>query len=77
MGDEGTRLTLRFARELGKPFHVAVLGDDDDRTAMTGMRGWLRASGAATLNVAGPRETTAPGIYALALRFLVRLFGNP
>jgi len=75
---EGTRLAVRHARDLGKPLHVAILGGDDDvGEAAAGVRGWLRASGAASLNVAGPRESTAPGIYALAHRFLVRLFGNP
>lgn len=73
---EGTRLTRQHARDLGKPFHVAVLCGDDDVGTRTGVHDWLRASCATTLNVAGPRESTAPGIYALAHRFLVRLFGT-
>jgi hypothetical protein len=72
---EGTRLTRQHARDLGKPFHVAVLCGDDDVAARTGLRDWLRASGAATLNIAGPRESTTPGIYDEAHRFLVGLFG--
>ncbi|MGE0653426.1 MAG: putative molybdenum carrier protein [Alphaproteobacteria bacterium] len=73
---EGTRLTREFARDLGKPFHVAVLRDDADVAARNGVRAWLRACRAATLNVAGPRESIAPGIYALAHPFLVRLFAT-
>jgi hypothetical protein len=73
---EGTRLTRRYARDLGKPLHVAILGGDET-AVVAGVRGWLRASGAAALNVAGPRESIAPGIYGHAYRFLVRLFAAP
>jgi len=38
-------------------------------------RFWLRSSGARTLNVAGPRESTLPGIYAKAPDFLHSLLG--
>jgi hypothetical protein len=73
---KGTRLTRRCARRLGKPFHVAILGGDD-AAAVAGVRDWLRANGAVTLNIAGPRESTTPGIYGKARRFLVTLFGTP
>jgi hypothetical protein len=72
----GTCLTRRCARRLGKPLRVAVLGGDD-AAAVAGVRDWLRASGAVTLNVAGPRESIAPDIYDRAHRFLVSLFGTP
>jgi hypothetical protein len=73
---EGTRLTRRYACDLSKPLHVAILGGDE-AAALAGVRDWLRTGGAATLNVAGPRESTAPGIYDRAHRFLGYLFAAP
>jgi hypothetical protein len=42
----------------------------------TEVREWLVRSAICTLNVAGPRESTAPGIFAEALRFLLRVLGE-
>ncbi len=36
--------------------------------------GWLAGEGVRVLNVAGPRESSKPGIYAEASRFLGDLF---
>lgn len=35
---------------------------------------WLKARNVSVLNVAGPRESNAPGLYAAAQRFLLCLF---
>ena len=37
------------------------------------VRAWARDNGVGTLNVAGPRESSAPGVYARAAEFLRRL----
>jgi len=55
----GTDLTAALARELGRPHLVADVGDVDTVGA------WIAGLPAGTtLNVAGPRESEAPGIAA-------------
>ena len=63
----GTLSTIEEAEALGRPCLVVDLGraPDPDQAAR-----WLRRSGAGVLNVAGPRESTAPGIHQTASRFL-------
>lgn len=58
----GTALTLDAAREAGRPALVHALGGGDAASVVA----WLRAVAPVTLNVAGPRESEAPGIYAAA-----------
>jgi hypothetical protein len=66
----GTALTRRLAQRRGKPFllidlarpvNVELIGD------------WLARNNVQTLNVAGPRESSAPGIERDAARLLVAL----
>ena len=67
----GTALTLRTAREMGRAVEVVDLdrvdsvADEAER-----LRDWLESTGILVLNVAGPRESTAPGIYLRALELL-------
>ena len=63
----GTNLTARMARRHGRPLLVV---DPDDPDAVATIGTWLRRLRVATLNVAGPRESNAPGIYADARRCL-------
>jgi hypothetical protein len=66
----GTELTVAVARELGRPHAVLDPADlDGARALVAGLRD------GATLNVAGPRESGAPGIYARARRLLADLLG--
>lgn len=67
----GTAYTARVAEELQRP--LLVVPPDPERVPE--VRAWLADRGTAVLNVAGPRESGAPGIYAEAKRFLARLFG--
>jgi hypothetical protein len=54
----GTRLTIKAARDLGRP--TLVTPGDVDETQL-----WLEGlDPGAVLNVAGPRESTRPGSYA-------------
>jgi len=75
LGDlEGGSLeTKRFAERLKKPCHVVQLDqgatDQLAREATT----WLRLHGVQVLNVAGPRESKRPGIYAATFAFLEAL----
>lgn len=68
----GTELTRRLALAAARPCLVVRL---DDAAALDAARAWLAAQGPAVLNVAGPRESEAPGIGAEAAAFLRRLLG--
>jgi hypothetical protein len=62
----GTALTIAFARKMGRPLLVLDLNDAAPQDALA----WIAAGRIATLNVAGPRESGAPGIYGQARAFL-------
>lgn len=66
----GTATTIDVARELAKPLRVVDLTEAD---AVEPVAEWVRANDVAVLNVAGPRESTAPGIHAEAVRFVTNL----
>jgi hypothetical protein len=58
------------ARELGKTLRIVDLAESDEVGSVVA---WLRANDVKVLNVAGPRESTVPGIYAEAQRFVMSL----
>ncbi|MDE0146350.1 MAG: putative molybdenum carrier protein [Nitrospira sp.] len=63
----GTALTIHTARNLHKPYRVI------DLTTNPGPRdiaSWISHTGMTVLNVAGPRESTCPGIYHEAFKWL-------
>jgi hypothetical protein len=63
----GTSLTRKFAVELEKPFLIVDLAEKP--TAAT-VAEWIESNRIQVLNVAGPRESSVPGIHALATVFL-------
>ena len=63
----GTALTHRIAVELGRPL---LLADPTDPQAPRAINAWIEEKAIAVLNVAGPRESTRPGIYDLAAALL-------
>lgn len=67
----GTALTVAVARALRRPAVVVDLDDDGDGAAVLA---WIEESGFCVLNVAGPRESTSPGIYRQARAYLDPLF---
>jgi hypothetical protein len=70
----GTDLTRETARELGRPdysWHVASPADAGS------FRRWLQLYRIGTLNVAGPRESESPGVYAAARALLRTLLAGP
>ena len=70
----GSALTLNIAERLGKPF-LAV--DIDATDAADRIAAWLDGAGPhARLNVAGPRESTAPGIYDKARAVLEQVLAD-
>lgn len=67
----GTRLTAVFALRYSKPLRVVNLADNPSPKTVVD---WLLAHKVRTLNVAGPRESTCPGIYQAAKAYLCDLF---
>ena len=64
----GTALTAREAEALGRPCLVVDPAAPDAPQAVAR---WLRRHRIAVLNVAGPRQSEAPGLYRPALRLLM------
>jgi len=68
----GTALAIAHAEALGRPLLVIDL--EAQPRAQDVLR-WLREERVATLHVAGPRESEAPGIHAQALALLRAVAG--
>src|SRR5688572_9979550 len=68
--DGGARLTEEIARRSHKRAKAIDLRDPK---AFDEARSWLQEVSPSVLNVAGPRESRQPGIYARAYGFLARL----
>ena len=64
---DGTALTVRLARRHGRPCLVVDL---DEPPRPWSVVDWLTAHDVAILNVAGPRESTFPGIHDRAAAYL-------
>lgn len=67
----GTSLTKRLAHESGRPWMVVGVGKQGGVEAAVDFIGRVRPG---VLNVAGPRESKAPGIGARAEAFLAEVF---
>jgi hypothetical protein len=72
----GTALTARIAAFNRKPCLTADLQEKDEDEALREVAEWLTRVRPLVLNIAGPRESEKPGIYALALRFLRRVLSR-
>ncbi|HTZ18523.1 MAG TPA: putative molybdenum carrier protein [Dissulfurispiraceae bacterium] len=73
---EGTAFTLECAKKHGRDYLVIDLKEKDDATVITEIRKWLAGRLTQVLNVAGPRESKAPGIYERVLNIFFDVF-NP
>ncbi len=71
--DPGTAWAARCAVRQGKPLLTV---DPEDPRAMERILEWLRRVGPAVLNVAGPSETTVPGIERRAREVLTEVFAS-
>ena len=69
----GTKRTLDFVLQHGKP-HLVVAQGERGANAVQQIRAWLATVRPAALNVAGPRESKAPGIHAFAMAALKSAF---
>lgn len=69
----GTELTHRFAHKHARP---CLLVDLDHSPSPDEVREWIGTNEVAILNVAGPRESSAPGTALQAQRFLEQVLAN-
>jgi len=67
----GTALTITYAQKHKKPYLVVDLSQGGDPEAVMQ---WGQSGKIEVLNVAGPRESEAPGIHDRAVKFLRRVF---
>jgi hypothetical protein len=67
----GTALTIQVARNMHKPWLLVDLGGNQDPDLIWR---WIREHDIKILNIAGPRESRHPGIYALAFKLLDALY---
>lgn len=69
----GTELTRRFAVEHGRPYLLVDLSQPLDRSVI---RQWIQAEEIQILNVAGPRESSSPGIAEDSRKLVRSLFAS-
>ncbi len=69
----GTALTIELARRYGKPCLVV---DMAEQPGAVQVRVWAQSHQVRLLNVAGPRESESPGIYAQAAQLLRELLSG-
>lgn len=70
----GTQLTADLAEKHHKPLLIVNLKSNSTDVHETQVIEWVTANHIGTLNVAGPRESTTPGIYMQARTFLQSVF---
>ena len=69
----GTELTRKLAERMDKPHRVVDLGAASDPGTVAD---WILEHRIQVLNVAGPRESTLPGIYQQAAEYLRSLLDH-
>ena len=69
----GTELTRRLAEKHGKPYFLVDLEQTVD---LQPVRRWIDDQSIAVLNVAGPRESSWPGITREACEFMAALLAS-
>lgn len=76
----GTELTAKFAKKRGRPLIMVDIVEftewDDERfeSEVNRIVDWIASKNIGVLNIAGPRESSSPGISGMAQAFLVRVF---
>jgi hypothetical protein len=72
--DRGTALTIYLATRYNRPLLVIDLGGSPDAQAV---RQWADRYDVHVVNVAGPRESSCPGIHDEAAAFMRRVLTRP
>ena len=73
----GTELTRRGTRWIGRPCLLVDLKRYDEDESVRIIRRWLKKICPEILNIAGSRESGAPGIYKKTYRILLRSLADP
>ena len=68
---DGTVLTVEYAIEQRKPYLIVPFSS---KTDISQISLWIKENSIKTLNVAGPRESSFPGIYDSACKLFFDLF---
>ncbi len=68
---DGTKLTVEEVMRVKKPYFIFDLSKEE---AVVECIDWLKKEGILSLNVAGPRESSCPGIYKQTCNVLFELF---
>lgn len=72
----GTLLTIEWARQLDKPL-LHLTGEESPDASAASLCGFLDVYRVQRLNIAGPRESQAPGVGELVHTVLSRALGEP
>ncbi|MFH1380267.1 MAG: putative molybdenum carrier protein [bacterium] len=72
----GTTLTVDFAKKCNTPYLIIDLKATTEPEAIRLIKEWLDVIQPQILNVAGPRESKARGIYNKVYGILMRVFGH-
>jgi hypothetical protein len=72
--DEGTLATKTAAEMLSRPLCAIDLTETTPDQAIAMIKTWIRTERIGILNIAGPRESNAPGIYHRAQGLFTMLF---
>jgi len=70
---DGTILSINEVNDKHKPYFIMDLSNEFDIRTCTLFRDWISENNIRTLNVAGPRESQAPGIHNKSFECLVDL----
>ena len=74
----GTELTYKLARRHNRPcLCVDLDGGDVESESGSFVLKWINDQNIGKLNVAGPRESSSPGISELAEQFLINALADP
>jgi hypothetical protein len=68
----GTELTKKMAEKMKKPLLIFDL-EGNDNLKKEKFNNWLNENNVEIMNIAGPRESTSPGIYQKAYLLLQKL----
>ena len=71
---DGTRLTIINSEQQEKPNLIVSLSQRE--AALEHICEWINRENIYTLNIAGPRESSSPGIYCLTCDLLRKLFAK-
>jgi len=72
----GSALTIDLAKKCRQPWHHVDLKAVPPKRASADLRLWIEREGVKVLNVAGSRESNAPGIQELVKTILIQTFGS-